>query len=47
MAELQEVLLDFYQRKIDRETDRLWTEGIVNEEKIEEMLNSHNRTPYK
>jgi hypothetical protein len=46
LQELKVVLLDFYQKKLDEETDRLWDEGKINDEKIEEMLNTHYRTPY-
>lgn len=37
LAELKEVLLDFYQKKLDEETDRLWAEGKINDDKIEEI----------
>ncbi|MDR1720143.1 MAG: hypothetical protein LBR67_08535 [Dysgonamonadaceae bacterium] len=47
MNELQEVLLDFYKKKLNEETNRLWAEGVINDDKIEEMLNTHIRTPYK
>ncbi|MDR2621937.1 MAG: hypothetical protein LBC48_05065 [Dysgonamonadaceae bacterium] len=46
LQELKTVLLDFYHKKLDEETDQLWTEGKINDAKIEEMLQSHYRTPY-
>ncbi|MDR0798247.1 MAG: hypothetical protein LBN18_00585 [Dysgonamonadaceae bacterium] len=47
MNELKSVLLDFYHKKLDEETDRLWEEGKLNDHVIDEMLNCHQRTPYK
>ena len=47
LKELQSVLFDFYRKKLDEETDRLWAEGKLNDNVIEEMLNIHQRTPYK
>jgi hypothetical protein len=47
LNELKSVLLDFYHKKLDEETDRLWEEGKLNDHVIDEMLNCHQRTPYK
>ena len=45
--ELKSVLLDFYQKKIDEETDNWWEENNMTVEKFEEMCsNIHYRTPY-
>jgi len=45
--ELKSVLLDFYQKKLDEETDRWWEENEMTTEKFEEILNNaHFRTPY-
>jgi len=46
--ELKSVLLDFYQKKLDEETDKWWKENNMTTEKFEEMCsNTHYRTPYK
>jgi len=45
--ELKSVLLDFYQKKLDEETDKWWTENNMTTEKFEEICsNIHYRTPY-
>ena len=46
VLELQEVLADFYARKVQEEADRLWDEGILDAEAIEELGKTHLRTPY-
>jgi hypothetical protein len=43
LDELKSVLLDFYQKKLDDETDRLWDDGTLNNQVMEDMLNSHSR----
>ena len=45
--ELTSLYLDFLQRKLDEATDKWWEENEMNDEKLEEILNSHYRTPYK
>ena len=44
---LTSLYLDFLQKKLEEATDKWWEENEVNDEKIEEVLNSHYRTPYK
>ena len=45
--ELTSLYLDYIQKKLDAETGRLWVEGKISNEKIDEILNTHYRTPYK
>ena len=45
--ELTSLYLDFLQKKLEEATDKWWEENEMNDEKIEEILNSHYRTPYK
>jgi len=45
--ELTSLYLDYIQKKLDAETNRLWAEGKISNEKIDEILNTHCRTPYK
>jgi len=47
LKEIKSVLFNYYCKKLDEETDRLWAEGKLNDKVIEEMLNVHQRTPYK
>ena len=45
--ELKSVLFDFYQTKLDEETDKWWKENNMTTEKFEKMCNDiHYRTPY-
>jgi hypothetical protein len=47
LEELKSVLLDFYQKKLDEETDKWWKENDMTIEKFEEMCKDiHYRTPY-
>jgi len=39
--------VNYIQQKLDAELDKWWDENNMNNEKIEEMLNTHHRTPYK
>lgn len=45
--ELRQVICDFYARKVDEEMDRLWDEGKWSQEKIDEVMREHLRTPYR
>ena len=45
--EITSLYLDYIQRKLDVATDKWWEENEMNNQKIEEMLNTHHRTPYK
>ena len=46
MEELQDVLVDFYAKQVQKEADRLWDEGSLDGEAIEKILDEHWRTPY-
>ena len=35
--EIQQVLTRYFQEKLDAETDRLWNEGILNQERLDEI----------
>jgi len=45
--ELTSLYLDYIQKKLDAETDKWWKENDMTNEKLEEILNTHYRTPYK
>ena len=46
ISDLKEVLADFYAKQVQSEADRLWDEGVLNDEAIEKILDEHWRTPY-
>jgi hypothetical protein len=45
--ELTSLYLDYIQRRLDIETNKWWDENNMTDEKLDEILNTHNRTPYK
>ncbi len=47
MDELMDMLRNFYAMKLDKELERLWDEGILNQEKLDELKEQHLRTPYR
>ena len=47
IIELKEVLVQFLNRCLQREIDKLWDAGIINEKVIEDWGKEHMRTPYK
>ena len=47
MDELMNMLRNFYAMKLDKELERLWDEGILNQEKLDELKEQHLRTPYR
>ncbi|MDR1347510.1 MAG: hypothetical protein LBJ63_03640 [Prevotellaceae bacterium] len=46
LKEVKEVLHNHFCRKVDEEGKRLWVEKNMNEEMMDEILNTHLRTPY-
>ena len=47
LTEVKSVLLDYYRKKVDAESDKVWKAKKLTAETMDELLNSHNRTPYK
>ncbi len=47
MDELMDMLRGYYAKKLDRELERLWNEGILDQKKLDELSEQHLRTPYK
>ena len=45
--ELSQVVSDYYASKVDQEMERLWQDGKWSQEKIDQVLNEHLRTPYE
>lgn len=46
LRELQQAISNFFAERADSEMERLWKEGVINEEVIEGWKNEHMRTPY-
>ena len=42
-SDIQAILLDYYRKKVDIQASNI----SLSNEKIEEILNSHHRTPYR
>lgn len=47
MDELMDMLRGYYAKKLDKELERLWNEGILDQKKLDELSEQHLRTPYK
>ena len=43
---LERVLSEYFAKRVDEEMDKLWEEGKVSEEIIEQWGKEHMRTPY-
>lgn len=46
LADLKQVISDYFASQAQAEIDRLWDEGFLTEEKVESFRNLHERTPY-
>lgn len=47
LMELSNVISDYFAQRLDCELDKLWSDGTLNEEKVESFRTLHERTPYK
>ena len=47
LADLKQVISDYFARKAQEEIDRLWEIGELTEEKVESFRQLHERTAYK
>lgn len=45
LIELKQALARFFADRADREMERLWNEGTINEETLESWKHEHMRTP--
>ena len=45
--ELRDVIRDYYARKLEEELEKLWEDGTLDQEKLDELKEQHLRTPYK
>ena len=44
---IRNILANYYAQKVAEEMDRLWDNGTINEQTIEQWGNEHMRTPYR
>lgn len=47
MSDIRQMLGRFFAQRAEDAIDRLWDEGVINEDVIEGWKNEHMRTPYK
>lgn len=47
LKDLMDLLRGFYATKLKREMQRLWDNGTLNQEMLDNMATEHLRTPYK
>lgn len=47
LEDMNAALADYFAKQIDDEMDRLWDEGVINDETIKQWSKEHMRTPYR
>ncbi len=47
VPEIRQLLADYFARKVDEESERIFEERGYDERTINEWLNTHMRTPYQ
>ena len=47
MADIKQLLAQYFADKAEDAIDKLWEEGAINDSVIEDWKNEHMRTPYK
>lgn len=47
LSQLKKVISDYFAKQAQKEIDRLWESGQLDENKVESFRNLHERTPYK
>lgn len=47
IAELKNVIVQFLNTRLQKEIDRLWENGVLNEDEVSSWSDEHMRTPYK
>ena len=46
LSDLNKAISDYFVKKADEEMEKMWNEGTLNKEKIEDFRTLHERTPY-
>ena len=47
MSDIRRLLGQYFAKRAEDALDRLWDEGKINDDVIDEWKNEHMRTPYK
>lgn len=47
LEEIRSALMDVFAKRVENDMDALWDSGKWNDEKNENLLKEHLRTPYK
>ena len=47
VLEIRQLLADYFARKVDEESERIFEERGYDERTLDEWLNTHMRTPYQ
>lgn len=47
LIELKQTIARFFAERADREMERLWENGTINEDTIKSWEHEHMRTPYR
>ncbi len=47
LDELRDLLLDYYNQKLQEELQRLWADGTLDQKRLDELKEEHFRTPYQ
>ena len=46
LSDLNRVISDYFVNKADAELNKMWDDGVLDEERIEGFRHLHERTPY-
>ena len=44
--QMKRAMAEFFAKEADKELNRLWEDGTLNDSRVEEFRNIHERTPY-
>ncbi len=47
LSALMKTLKKFYAQRLEKELDRLWADGTLDQKKLDELQSEHLRTPYR
>lgn len=47
LSALMKTLKKFYAQRLEKELDRLWADGTLDQMRLDELQSEHLRTPYR
>ena len=47
LSALMKTLKKFYAQRLEKELDRLWADGTLDQKRLDELQSEHLRTPYR